>query len=76
MLLICTLSIYVLLVIAFLPFRLLVWLISFAYTFAPAVTEWFERVSSARALLFKLVTFIPLLAVFTMNNLLGRSMLL
>jgi hypothetical protein len=70
-LLICTLIIYITLVIVFLPFRLIVWLISFAYTFAPSVIEWFEHVSSARTLLFKLVTFIPLLAVFIMNNLLG-----
>jgi hypothetical protein len=70
-LLICTFIIYITLVIIFLPFRLIVWLISFAYTFAPSVIERFEEVSSARTLLFKLVSFIPLLAVFIMNNLLG-----
>jgi len=74
-LLACTLIIYIILVIIFLPFRLIVWLISFAYTFAPSITEWFEHVSSARTLLFKLVTFIPLLAVFIMNNLLGYDKL-
>ena len=57
--------------IAFLPFRFLVWLISFAYTFAPSLIEWFEHVSSARTLLVHLFSFIPLLAVFIMNNLLG-----
>ena len=70
-LLLCTLIIYIILVIIFLPFRFIVWLISFAYTFAPSIIEWFEHVSSARTLLFKLLTFIPLLAVFIMNNLLG-----
>lgn len=70
-LLICTLIIYVTLVIIFLPFRFIVWLVSFAYAFAPSFTEWFEHVSSARTLLLKLLTFIPLLAVFIMNNLLG-----
>ncbi|CAF1391038.1 unnamed protein product [Adineta ricciae] len=74
-LLTCTLLIYISLVIIFLPFRLIVWLISFAYTFAPSVIEWFEHVSSARTLLYKLLTFIPLLAVFTMNNLLGYDKL-
>jgi len=74
-LLVCTLIIYITLVIIFLPFRFIVWLISFAYTFAPSVIEWFEHVSSARTLLFKLVTFIPLLAVFIMNNLLGYDKL-
>ncbi|UJR22557.1 hypothetical protein I4U23_025606 [Adineta vaga] len=74
-LLACTLLIYISLIIIFLPFRLIVWLISFTYTFAPSLIEWFEHVSSARTLLFKLITFIPLLAVFTMNNLLGYDKL-
>jgi len=74
-LLVCTFIIYIILVIVFLPFRLIIWLISLAYTFGPSVTEWFEHVTSARTLLFKLVTFIPLLAVFVMNNLLGTSTL-
>lgn len=70
-LLACTFLIYITLVIIFLPFRFIVWLISFAYTFAPSIIEWFEHVASARTLLFNLLTFIPLLAVFIMNNLLG-----
>ncbi|CAF1001932.1 unnamed protein product [Rotaria sordida] len=74
-LLVCTIIIYTTLVIAFLPFRLIVWLISFAYKFAPSVIEWLEHVSSARTLLFKLLSFIPLLAVFIMNNLLGYDKL-
>ncbi|CAF2852111.1 unnamed protein product [Rotaria sp. Silwood2] len=74
-LIVCTIIIYIILVIIFLPFRLIVWLISFAYKFAPSITEWFEDVSSARALLFKLLSFIPLLAVFIMNNLLGYDKL-
>ncbi|CAF1099537.1 unnamed protein product [Adineta steineri] len=74
-LLACTLSIYIILFIIFLPFRFIVWLISFAYTFAPSIIDWFEHVSSARTLLYKLITFIPLLAVFVMNNLLGYDKL-
>ncbi|CAF1133732.1 unnamed protein product [Rotaria sp. Silwood1] len=74
-LIVCTIIIYTILVITFLPFRLIVWLISFAYKFAPSVIEWFEHVSSARTLLFKLLSFIPLLAVFIMNNLLGYDKL-
>lgn len=70
-LLLCTLIVYVALVIIFLPFRFIIWLISFAYKFAPSMLEWFEEISSARTLLFKLITVIPLLAVFVMNNLLG-----
>lgn len=74
-LLICTLIIYVALIIVFLPFRIIVWLISFFYAFTPKAIEWFDQVSSARALLLNLITFIPLLAVYTMNNLLGYDKL-
>ena len=70
---ICTLIIYIALVIVFLPFRIILWLISFVYTFAPNIIEWFDQISSARGLLLNLLTFIPLLAVYIMNNLLGRS---
>jgi hypothetical protein len=70
-LLACTLLIYIILYFFFLPFRFTIWLISFAYAFAPSTVEWFERASSARELLFKLISFIPLIGVFIMNNLLG-----
>ena len=74
-LIVCTIIIYIILFIAFIPFRLIIWLISLAYTFAPSVTEWLENVSSARVLLYKLLSFIPLLAVFVMNNVLGISII-
>ncbi|CAF2052385.1 unnamed protein product [Rotaria magnacalcarata] len=74
-LLICTIIIYIILFLIFLPFRLIVWFISLFYTFSPSAIEWFVQVTSAQSMLFKLLTFVPLLAVFIMNNLLGYDKL-
>lgn len=72
-LVVCTIVVYLLTIICFLPIRFIVWICSLIFQFSPEDIEWLENLTSARALLFHLLSFIPLLAVYVTNTILGRK---
>ncbi|CAF0995786.1 unnamed protein product [Didymodactylos carnosus] len=70
-LLISTITVYCILYISLLPFRVLLWIFSFYTVVNLETLNYLRDVSSPSNLFIHLCWFIPLLAVFIMNNLLG-----
>ncbi|CAF1076719.1 unnamed protein product [Didymodactylos carnosus] len=70
-LLISTLTVYVVIVCFCIPFRMLLWFLSFSPLFNTETYAHLHDLLSPSNLLVRLCWFIPLFAVFVMNNLLG-----